>query len=314
MATTRTPRIPSEWKQMAEEKGITSLSIHNEELPSASKIILRHFLLFRVLWKEIQPANFKPAKFGLDRYIQQAEEMLKGYRSWNLYCASFDSSETEEGNFFLAKLFQEDAEKVESNDVGANIVMSPISKCTRGKTREKDGAKDASKDSAKSTGDNTYATPTKSNWTDRMESLHLDDESQMIEDFSGDSPWSPWNMMKKDTPGSQEWNETKPKSQDEQIVNTALINFLKAITAHFPVSSDWSIHRKALAAKFASTEYEAKLDGYLKGKVHGEVRGLIEVKSAARKQDPFEVRMQESAQMVAWLLDSPEIPRRLPGR
>lgn len=306
MATSRTPRVPYEWKKMAEEKGITSLSIHNEELPSASKIKLRQFLLLRVLWKEIQPAGFKPSKFGLDRYIQQAKKMLKGYRSWNSYCASFDSSEREEGNFFLAKLFQEDTKKVESNDVGANIFISPISKRTRGKTREKDGAKDTS--------DDPYSTPTKSSWTDRIENLHLVDESQMIEDFSGDNLWSPWNMVKKDTPGSQEWNDTTPKSQDEQIVNTALINFLKAITAHFPVLSDWSIHRKALAAKFASTEYEARLDGYLRGKVHGEIRGLIEVKSAARKQKSFEVRMQESAQMVAWLLHSPEIPRSLPGR
>lgn len=227
MTTTRTPRTPYEWKKMAEEKGITSLSIHNEELPSASKIKLRHFLLLRVLWKEIQPADFEPSKFGLDRYIQQAGKLLKGYRSWNLYCTSFDSSETEEGNFFLAKLFQEHTEKVESNDVGANIFISPISKRTRGETREKGGAKN--------TGDDPYATPTKSSWTDRMENLRLDDESQMIEDFLGDSLWSTWNMIKRDTPGSQELNETKPKSQDEQIVNTALVNFLKAITAHFPV-------------------------------------------------------------------------------
>lgn len=62
-------------------------------------------------------------KFGLDRYIQQAEEMLKNYRSWYLYCVSFDSSEMEGKNFFLAKLFQEDAEKVESNDVGAAAIV-----------------------------------------------------------------------------------------------------------------------------------------------------------------------------------------------
>lgn len=49
--------------------------------------------------------------------------MLKNYRSWYLYCVSFDSSEMEGKNFFLAKLFQEDAEKVESNDVGAAAIV-----------------------------------------------------------------------------------------------------------------------------------------------------------------------------------------------
>jgi hypothetical protein len=115
--------------------------------------------------------------------------------------------------------------------------------------------------------------------------------------------------------GSEAFCETHSNTEDEQIVNTALVNFLKAIVEHFPsVTSTWTIHRKVYKARFSNTEYEARTDGYLRGKGDSDARALIEVKPCLRRTNALKTRMQESAQMVAWLKRSSDPPRNLPYR
>lgn len=47
--------------------------------------------------------------------------------------------------------------------------------------------------------------------------------------------------------------------------------------------------------------------GYLKGIRNTDVRGLIEVKPFFRRKGLLEVRIQEAAQSVAWIMEDPEI-------
>lgn len=103
-----------------------------------------------------------------------------------------------------------------------------------------------------------------------------------------------------------------PPTKDEQIVNTALLIFLNALTAHFPLANDWTLHRKIFVAQFKHASIEARTDGYLGDRSDGKVRALVEVKPAARKKYRTPIRMQESAQMVAWIMNDPEISS--PGR
>ena len=105
-----------------------------------------------------------------------------------------------------------------------------------------------------------------------------------------------------------------PRSEGEGTVNAALVSFLKAITAHFNLSSDWTMHQKPLKAKFANTQYEARSDGYLKGIDENDVRGLIEAKPFFRGRDLLDIRIQESAQNVAWLMEDSKASKELPGR
>ncbi|CAG8891060.1 unnamed protein product [Penicillium egyptiacum] len=71
-----------------------------------------------------------------------------------------------------------------------------------------------------------------------------------------------------------------PPTKDEQIVNTALIVFLNALTIHFSLSLDWTLHRKSFTAAFKDTVFQARMDGYL---------------------DDSHGTPSESAQMVAWI-------------
>ncbi|KAJ5725321.1 uncharacterized protein N7483_006678 [Penicillium malachiteum] len=92
-----------------------------------------------------------------------------------------------------------------------------------------------------------------------------------------------------------------PPTKDEQIVNTALLLFLNALTIHFrEITSTWTLHRKAFIAKFKQAEYEARTDGYLHD-YSGNPKILLEVKPVKRKEKQTFIQMQEGAQMVAWI-------------
>jgi hypothetical protein len=69
-----------------------------------------------------------------------------------------------------------------------------------------------------------------------------------------------------------------PQTKDEQIVNTALVDFLNALSMHFLQASAWTLHRKSFKAAFEHASFEARTDGYLEdGGSPERVRALIEV-------------------------------------
>jgi hypothetical protein len=74
-----------------------------------------------------------------------------------------------------------------------------------------------------------------------------------------------------------------PPTKDEQIVNTALVVFINAITMHFDDLRHlgWSIHRKALIADFEEASFEARTDGYLHDNQEN-LHARIEVKPVVR--------------------------------
>ncbi|KAL3476880.1 hypothetical protein BJX99DRAFT_258003 [Aspergillus californicus] len=102
------------------------------------------------------------------------------------------------------------------------------------------------------------------------------------------------------------WSTMYPNAEDEQIVNSALVNFLIALTAPYSIECVWTCHRKAFKPKFKSTQYEARVDGYLKYRKSSQALALIEVESSIRDNKIDEIQMQEAAQMVAWLKTSPK--------
>ncbi|PYH67311.1 uncharacterized protein BO88DRAFT_391735 [Aspergillus vadensis CBS 113365] len=304
------PATAAEWAVLAKKNGVLNKLIHAEELDSASKIKLRQYLLLRILRKRSQRTKLDPKRLGLEPWMNQAKGMLQSYPSWNIYRESF-RGKLEEGNFFLVKNSQAEAAKVKSNEISNNVIFSPVSKRTRQNTRKRREEHTPEE----------HATPTRSNLPS-VETLTLND------DTTSKAPVTPGNEEDEDifpeppsvsTGGSlgpeELLREMYPAVDDEQIVNVALVNFLQALTDYFPsLKSSWTIHRKPLKAKFNAAEYEARTDGYLRGKVDGEVRALIEVKAALRENSRLEICMQEGAQMVAWLKNYPKTPGKLPFR
>ncbi|KAF3407258.1 hypothetical protein DPV78_000580 [Talaromyces pinophilus] len=105
-----------------------------------------------------------------------------------------------------------------------------------------------------------------------------------------------------ETPVPQELvNVMYPPTKDEQIVNTALIVLLNVLTIHLEsFSSKWTLHRKTFIAAFGDAEFEARTDGYLND--HRDNPSIIvEVKPVMRSTKLSAIRMQENAQMVAWI-------------
>ncbi|PLB33630.1 uncharacterized protein BDW47DRAFT_90801 [Aspergillus candidus] len=93
-----------------------------------------------------------------------------------------------------------------------------------------------------------------------------------------------------------------PPTKDEQIVNTALLVFLDSITLHFDLSVGWSPHRKPLTAEFTNANFQARTDGYLADRSE-DIKAIIEVKPVLRQTKEPQIRIQESHQMVAGLLE-----------
>lgn len=69
------------------------------------------------------------------------KDMLKNYRSWQVYRHSFGTN-SGEGNFFLAKSFQLDAAMVQGSSADTEVTISPIAKRTRAKLKERRPAPD----------------------------------------------------------------------------------------------------------------------------------------------------------------------------
>ncbi|KAI0965853.1 hypothetical protein F4678DRAFT_313077 [Xylaria arbuscula] len=92
--------------------------------------------------------------------------------------------------------------------------------------------------------------------------------------------------------------------QDEQIVNTALIEYLNALAIHCTeLKANWTLHRLPLIARDhqGTKTYEARVDGYLRRRRDGQPLAIIEVKPFMRSAKWKAIRMQESAQMAAWI-------------
>lgn len=100
-----------------------------------------------------------------------------------------------------------------------------------------------------------------------------------------------------------------PKATDESIVNTALVDFLKAVWVDEKRRSGWSLEKKAFHFHPQGTGigFTALTDGHLR--VTNRSAAILEVKARVRpRTDPgnHKIEMQESAQMALWIAQEPE--------
>ncbi|PYI16465.1 hypothetical protein BO99DRAFT_424745 [Aspergillus violaceofuscus CBS 115571] len=101
------------------------------------------------------------------------------------------------------------------------------------------------------------------------------------------------------TPGPEKLTPLMyPQTKKEQIVNAALVDYLNMLM-------------------FEDAAFKARTNGYLEdGGSSERVRALIEVKPMLRRKKLNPIRMQEAAQMVAWIMSDPDPTGalNLPGR
>ncbi|KAL7657885.1 hypothetical protein ACMYSQ_004027 [Aspergillus niger] len=232
---------------------------------------------------------------GFNGWITKAEKMLKGYKSWDIYCQSFTRPDAGEGNFSIARHYQLEVTNTK-DETDPLSLATPIAHRTRSRILSRRLAETHLETPSKSTNISAAL-----NIEDLSIHDPLDDSEMLIPETPiskiSESP-SPFQEI---TPASNEPdNVLYPPTKDEQIVNCALVIFLNALTIPFKLANNWTLHRKVFKAKFDDASFEARTDGYLDDR-HGKAQAIIEVKPVRRSRKSVPIQMQESAQMVAWI-------------
>ncbi|KAJ5940087.1 hypothetical protein N7516_000255 [Penicillium verrucosum] len=96
---------------------------------------------------------------------------------------------------------------------------------------------------------------------------------------------------------------TPGPTKDEQLVNDALLLFLRALLVYQPeLKCQWTAHRSPFStAVFGRNQMNARTDGYLEA--NGEVFAIIEVKPNIRAPSVRpELLWQETGEMIAWII------------
>lgn len=279
------PSNESEWNQDATNFGVLSQSIcHMKDLKSSSKIKYDQYLCLRVLQKPVQTHRFHAKEFELDEWLKKAREELEERNpSWKTYLDNFNHPDDFlHGAFSVATLTQRQVlQTKESDEVSQSVQFTPVSSNTRLQQQQRA----------------LLETPSKSTGV-----------AEIPESPSPPSTTSTYPFMSPDPVQQQ-----AGPSEDEQIVNIALLNFIQPLTMFAGLSNEWTIHRLIMKVQFGKSHCEARTDGYLRDKASKRVRALIEVKAAVRGKNIQPIVMQESAAMSNWITQDPKTTGR-PGR
>jgi hypothetical protein len=284
------PASPAEWERA--QQSFEAESIHTlGPLDSASNIQKPHFLLLRALWVRKIQSKFAIKDWLEKTYIEDAVLFLDDYSDWKSYLESFSQDIKLEqrpfpslGAFTLVKYSQLEADTTEKKNSNASVLVSPP------KTRSMTAAEKAQN-----------ATPSKPP-TNLRKFLNIehDDDEDSFQDDPDTSYLSPWTPAKK---GEQKI--LYPPTQDEQIVNAALLNFLAVVTiAHPHTRLRWCLAHKVLKFVCKAAQYEARTDGYLRGQNHSTAYAIVEAKPYIR-ENAVHTLWQETAQMAAWISEDP---------
>lgn len=101
----------------------------------------------------------------------------------------------------------------------------------------------------------------------------------------------------KDPPSDQ-------RTHDEEIVNVALLELLRALTLPVTTTCRWTVARAPFnKAQFGENSFTARVDGFLYGSERRHVFAIAEVKPRTRDRNKRpQAYWQHTAEMVAWIL------------
>ncbi|KAE8377355.1 hypothetical protein BDV26DRAFT_293319 [Aspergillus bertholletiae] len=205
--------------------------------------------------------------------------MLEPYHSWSDSLASF-SCELKEGTFTLPRFYQK---RVAQFPQGAifrpNVAVSP----PRTRARIRDLAAGIKKLSFNV----PNVSPSTSNTKSEAEFDDTPVGSATEDTPPGERSYGPRELL----------DLNYPKTKDQQIVNTALNDFLNAFIIHRSFKSYWTLHRKPFVANFRCGSFEARTDGCLEGVDSESLKAyaIVEVKPMMRIKQIRRIPMQEAA-------------------
>lgn len=284
--------------------GLEAENIHTfSEVASGSAIVLNQFLLLEVLWtskatnEDLFESKGNLTGIRQDNY-QKAVNDLRRAPFWRSYLESFKLPGLDAlasrpfpdlGSMTQVRYYQLLCRTVAETE-DSTPKYTPIK--TRAKT-----SKARVQESPQSP---TRVSEDVGEMSDYMGDLTVEDEYIYPE-----TPEQKSHIFTFDSPES--WEAFFPPTEDEQIVNAALLLFLNAITLHFKISAKWSLHRKAF--RFGNDNnkiFEARVDGYLLCTADSRIKAIVEVKPYLRSGKSKDIKMQEAAQMTAWISSDPD--------
>jgi len=302
------PRNPAQWNRRAMSEKVGRFLFDFDEFQSGSNVTYNQFLHLRAIWIERKAdilAEDTTRRIWLrDEYYTRARQLLASWMDWRVYLNSFQVPENNlhtlfaaNGAFWLVRNYQLKADKgPENSGMTPKVWMrSPIR--TRGflnRVRELNSTPSGRPRSQTNERD-SHKTPLA-----QLKSLFFFDDGSPFGTTRTDIPESV-SPITKDRRGEY------PPTKDEQIVNRALVYFLEAVTMRHVENADWDIER--MAFKLADKKdkgYEARVDGLLRRPSDGRVLAILEVKPCVRLHRKVDIRMQESAQMAAWISSDPD--------
>lgn len=311
MTTQKIPKEPKGWAKLAEQHGVLHQNIHDlDVLDSASKIKDKQFYALRVLWQ--QHKLFPSESEFCDREVlKEAESFLSKWPSWNAYLENIKASAGSSslstiddiGAFSSARYYQmRTYSSPLTHDVGPvlpKIVPSPSPIAHRTRRNRPTPA---------SSGYPLTPTPMSRSQKEKqpLSMTELNSPLTEIEEYPSELMQDFNVALYPESPANPA--ESLP-SEDEQIVNTALMLFLDNVTIYHPnvkaegsSSPRWTMKR--LQLKCGS--WEARTDGFLRmGSDGSKVRAILETKPHVRTRSLDAIQKQESAQMAAWICQSP---------
>jgi hypothetical protein len=94
-----------------------------------------------------------------------------------------------------------------------------------------------------------------------------------------------------------------PDAEDEVVPNAAAVTLLSQLLHMLPCDLEWVLNRVKFSAQFNLGQFSAQTDGVLKHKLNKEIiYAILEVKSRLRVKKTYQIIMQETCEVVGWLM------------
>lgn len=308
------PSTSTQWQNLARLYGLSGSTIFDfKEYHSASKIEVKQFLHLRALCisrPALRLVQYRQTWLA-QGYYSKARSLLKSSGPWQSYLDSFTKTKEElfdepfpelGGIFPLVRFNQLNTENCKKEDFVPKV--TPAAYRTRSKYM------DRKRNLLRTPGTPTHIRKAHSEIPDPFQTPVRGVEEMLLSNgpslYSQKSARS--DIPEYISPITKETTVQFPASEDEQIVNMALVDFLNAVTRHFVTCADWTPHRKwfRVASEANGKAYEARVDGCLRRRSDDEVLAILETKANVRQNWNPDILMQEAAQMVAWISQYPE--------
>lgn len=299
------PRSKSEWRAARKRYECQTMTIHNLKAPnSASEIRREQFLALNVIWpnqRQTQAEDYLTSIGFQKGVFEEKRKAMKARKAWEMYLEilkdnaraaslrkgkpwTLDSALSDElGGFQLVLISQLEVLAL-PDDIGT----------------------DQSKVTVTSRPD---VSPPIAPVTPRLERLRVRTQNPSYVSTEPATPVRQDVFRPTEEMSARKSEDTRvPDAADEQIVNTALVEFLNALWANEKRIAGWSLKRKEFRfhPQGPGAGFVARTDGHLQVSVQS--AGILEVKARARpRKDPADhkIEMQESAQMALWIAQEP---------